>query len=361
MVDFNQLTTLLATESATTSSHLLRRLQLPDYTSPPLSEALVATPTVFQNETYFDEIRDVVIAGNCSEDVSHCQMLYPPPAQVNTDNGRVGIVLYGGALVDPRSYSVMAKSLSENHGMPVAIPIFPNDVAFLGCNGTDRIQFAISAFPDVEKWLLVGHSMGGIGAQVDLWNAINEQDNPQEQQGVKNGTSIVNTADILGGLVLAGSYISQDIGCGAIDFSQTQIPMAGVFGELDGIVNRTMFDIGQEFVSGDDYFLRMIVDGGNHGFFGHYNYTLRTSILGQNDGVATISRQNQVDLTIAAIVYVASRVRAKLPALVPKIVCEEEKGSHIGDGSASRANGLSPSFISFGMIGLATAAISIFF
>merc|ERR1712084_85674 len=85
-----------------------------------------------------------------------------------------------------------------------------------------------------------------------------------------------------------------------------------------------MFDIGQEFVSGDDYFLRMIVDGGNHGFFGHYNYTLRTSILGQNDGVATITRQNQVDLTIAAIVYVASRVRAKLPALVPKIVCEEE-------------------------------------
>ena len=284
MVDLNLLTTLLAIENTITSSHLLRRLQLPDYTSPPLSEALAAMPTVFQNETYFDEIRDVVIAGNCSEDASHCQMLYHPPAQANTDNARVGVVLYGGALVHPRSYSVMAKSLSENHGMPVAIPIFPDDVAFLGCNGTDRIQFATSAFPDVEKWLLVGHSMGGIGAQVDFWNAINEQDDPQEQQGVTNGTSI-NTADIVGGLVLAGSYTRQDFGCGAIDFSQTQIPMASVFAELDGVMNRTRFDIGQEFVSGDGDTLRMlIVYGGNHGLFGHYNYTLRTSILGQNDG-----------------------------------------------------------------------------
>ena len=127
--------------------------------------------------------------------------------------------------------------------------------------------------------------MGGIGAQVDFWNAINEQDDPQEQQGVTNGTSI-NTADIVGGLVfLAGSYIRQDFGCGAIDFSQTQIPMASVFAELDGVMNRTRFDIGQEFVSGDGDTLRMlIVYGGNHGLFGHYNYTLRTSILGQNDG-----------------------------------------------------------------------------
>eukprot|EP01083_Nonionella_stella_P002352 6782_1 len=127
MVDLNLFTTLLATESIT-NSDLLRRLQqqLPDYTSPPLAEALAATPTSFQNETYFEEIRDVVAAGNCSEDVSHCQMLYPPPAQSHTKSDRVGVLLYGGALVDPRSYSIMAKSLSENHGLPVAIPIFPN-------------------------------------------------------------------------------------------------------------------------------------------------------------------------------------------------------------------------------------------
>lgn len=363
MVDLNLFTTLLAAESIT-NSHLLRRLQLPDYTSPPLIEALAATPTSFQNETYFDEVRNVVAAGNCSEDVSHCQMLYPPPAQSHAESDRVGVVLYGGALVDPRSYSIMAKSLSENHGLPVAIPIFPDDVAFLDCNGTDRIQFATSAFPDVEKWLLVGHSLGGIGAQVDFWNALNEQQeddhqqHDQQDQGVKNGGTIsVNTADILGGLVLAGSYIRQDTGCGAIDFSQTHIPMASVFAELDGVVNRTRFDLGQDFVSGDGSTLKMIVEGGNHGNFGHYNDTLRTPILGQTDGIATISRENQVELTIAAIVHVASRVRSKLPALLTEpVVCDTSSTS-------GAANGLSSTgFISFGMIALATAAtISVLF
>lgn len=283
-------------------------------------------------------------------------MLYPPPAQSHTKSDRVGVVLYGGGLVDPRSYSIMAKSLSENHGLPVAIPIFPNDVAFLGCNGTDRIQFATAAFPDVEKWLLVGHSMGGIGAQVDFWNAFNEQDDhqlDQQQQGVKNGgTSSKNTFDSLGGLVLAGSYIRQDINCGAIDFSQTHIPMASVSAEFDGIVNRTRFDIGQEFVSGDGNTLKMIVEGGNHGYFGHYNYTLRTLLFGQNDGIATISRENQVELTIAAIIHVASRVRSKLPALTEPVVCDTT--------TSGAANGLSsPGLISFGMIVLATVASTI--
>ena len=340
--DLNHLlTTILATEGIT-NSRLLRRLQLPDYTSPPLLEALATTPTTFQNETYFNEIRDVVTAGNCSEDVSHCQMLYPPPVQSNTGNNRVGVVLYGGALVDPRSYSVMANSLSENHGVPVVIPIFPNDIAFLGCNGTDRIQFATSAFPDVEKWVLVGHSLGGMGAQVDFWNAINEQDYQQD-------------TSILGGLVLAGSYIRQDLGCGAIDFSQTQIPMASAAAELDGVVNRTLFDIGQEFLSGNGNTLKMIVDGGNHGNFGHYNDTLRSTLFGQNDGVATISRDNQIDLTIAAIAHVASRIRSKLPAFV----CVEDNGDDttVSTSGASTKNGLlSPVAFSFGMIILGTAA-----
>jgi hypothetical protein len=306
-------------------------------------EALATTPTSFQNETYFSEIRDVVTAGNCSEDVSHCQMLYPPPVQSKIGNNRVGVVLYGGGLVDPRSYSVMANSLSENHGLPVVIPIFPNNVAFLGCNGTDRIQFATSAFPDVEKWVLVGHSLGGIGAQVDFWNAMNEQDDQQ------------HTGTIPGGLVLAGSYINQDIGCGEIDFSQTQIPMASAFAELDGVVNRTLFDIGQEFLAGNGNTLKMVLEGGNHGYFGHYNYTLRSTLLGQNDGLATISRDNQVDLTIAAIVHVTSRVRSKLPIFV----CDEDNSDDttISHSGASTQNDLlSPVIFSFGIIIVGAAA-----
>ena len=118
-----------------------------------------------------------------------------------------------------------------------------------------------------------------------------------------------------------GSYIRQDIGCGAIDFSQTNIPMASAFGEFDGIVNATRFRLGQEFLSANDTFL-LDVMGGNHGYFGHYDYSLRTAILNQNDGDALIPREIQIDLSIGAIMHVASRMGLPLPS--KKISAREE-------------------------------------
>ena len=300
MVDMHLIPTLLGL-------HSLRHLQfaLPDYTSPPLDIAIEATPEVFRDDAYLNKTRDMIgTDGTCNDDVTGCQILFPPaPEAVKSGTAKLGVLFYGGALVDPRSYSVMAKELSDVHGLAVAVPIFPSDVAYLGCSGTNRLPLAASAFPDVEKWILAGHSMGGIGAQVDLWNARNETDS------------------ILGGFVLMGSYIRQDIGCGAIDFSQTNIPMASAFGELDGIVNRNSFDLGQEFLSANDTFL-LDVMGGNHGYFGHYDYSLRTAILNQNDGDALIPREIQIDLSIGAIMHVASRMGLPLPS--KKISAREE-------------------------------------
>jgi hypothetical protein len=289
--------------------HSLRQLQstLPDYTSPPLDIAIEATPELFRDDAYLNKTRDMIGSdGTCNDDITGCQILFPPaPEAVESGTAKLGVLFYGGALIDPRSYSIMAKELSDVHGLAVAVPIFPSDVAYLGCSGTNRLSLAASAFPDVEKWILVGHSMGGIGAQVDLWNARNETDSD------------------LGGLVLMGSYIRQDLGCGAIDFSQTNIPMASVFGELDGLVNRTRFELGQEFLSANDTFF-LDVMGGNHGYFGYYDYSLRTAILDQNDGEALIPREIQVDLSIGAIMHVASRMGLPLPSFtIRAAACED--------------------------------------
>ena len=310
------------------------QFQLPDYTSPPLEVALEATPALFRNDTFFNQTRDMIdIDGTCNDNVTGCQILFPPPAEaIESGTAKIGVLFYGGALVDPRSYSVIAKTLSDVYGFAVAVPIFPNDVAYLGCSGTNRIPFAASAFPDVEKWLLVGHSMGGIGAQVDLWNAMNETDHGS-----------------LGGLVLLGSYIRPDLGCGAIDFSQTNIPMASAFGLLDGIVNRTNYDLGQNFLPVNDTFF-LDVMGGNHGNFGHYDYSLRKTILFQFDGDALIPRDVQIDLTIGAIVHAASRMGVPLPSFTKSTtvttICDENeqksedsdmsKQPQLSSGSSSR-------------------------
>lgn len=279
-----------------------RELQwaIPDYTSPPLAAAIEATPKPFDDDSYMEQVRDMIDEdGTCKNDTMGCQILFhPPPEAIESGTVNIGVLFYGGALVDPRSYSVIAHTLSDTYGLPVSVPIFPNDIAFLGCGGTNRLPLAKSAFPFVEKWLLVGHSMGGIGGMTDLWNSQNE------------------TASDVGGLVLLGSYINQN-GCKDVDFSQTNIPMASVFGELDGIINRTTYDMSLKFLPENDTFF-MDVQGGNHGYFGHYNYTLRKSILNQFDGEALIPRGIQTDLSTGAIVHTASRMGISLPSFTRK-------------------------------------------
>lgn len=266
-----------------------RNLQELDYTSPPLPDALKATPEKFRNDKYLNLIREAAENYDCYNNTAmeNCQMLFPPSEEYSSS--QIGIVLYGGALVDPRSYSVMAKALSEEYGFPVSIPIFANDIAYEGCNGTNRVLIASNTFPEVEKWVLAGHSMGGVGAQIDLWNEINKE-----------------TERKIDGLVLMGSYIT-DV-CGAIDFSQTNIPMALVAGSLDFIANKTKTDSAKPYlpVNGTQY---IDIVGGNHANFGYYDDSLRLSIVGgDSDGNATIPRKVQHDLSIGAIANVAARM-----------------------------------------------------
>lgn len=288
--------------SAISGLFFSRDLQtLPNYTSPPLDIAIAATPAKFRNDTYLNLIREAAGENDCEDNgaMENCQMLFSSPYQ-NSSSGasQIGIVLYGGALVDPRSYSVMAKTLSERYGFVVSIPIFANDVAYLGCNGTHRIPLAMKAFPEVEKWVLVGHSMGGVGAQVDLWNEVNAEEKKNK----------------IGGMVLLASNIRQDFGCGEIDFSETNIPMAGVSASLDMVLNSTNSQAGVHFFPVNDT-LYIDIIGGNHGYFGYYNYSLRTPILGQNDGNATVPRAVQLDLTVGAIANVAARMGLSLPSM----------------------------------------------
>ena len=157
---------------------------------------------------------------------------------------------------------------------------------------------AAEAFPDVEKWVLAGHSFGGVTAMSDTWAYMTSQNSTDEM-------------DMFGGLALLGSYI-QDVGCGPIDFSEMTFPAASVSASLDGVVNFTNFDKGEFFLPANDTF-SLNIFGGNHGLFGSYNDTLRTPILGQSDGKATISEQVQRDLVVAAIANVAARSGVPLP------------------------------------------------
>ena len=270
------------------SSHLRHLQELPDYTSPPTDYALAATPEAFRDDAIIDAGRAADANRTCFTGDVACQIPFPPP-QAALNTAKLGVVFYGGALVDPRAYSPVAKALSERYGMAVAIQIFEDDLPTrMGSCNTGRLDLAEEEFPYIEKWVLVGHSLGGIAAMTDVWTFVNDTDNR------------------IAGLVLLASYIRNDLGCGEIDFSSTSLPMASVNASLDGIVNATNFLSGQQLLPVNDTF-HMEILGGNHGQFGSYDDSERMTLLGQVDGNATIPEKVQQDLAVGAIANVAAR------------------------------------------------------
>ena len=266
---------------------------IPDYTSPPTDFALACTPQEYRDDAVIDAGREADANGTCLDDVSACQIPFVP---VSVESPRLGVVYYGGGLVDPRAYSPIAKDLAERYGIAVAIQIFDRDLAVLGTCDTQRVAYASERFPTVEKWVLAGHSLGGIAAILDAWSAQNDTDSN------------------IGGVALMGSYIRQDLGCGDIDFSTTTLPFASLNATLDLIVNGTNFQQGQAFLPVNDTFYMEIL-GGNHAQFASYDASERFAVLGQTDGNATIPEQVQLDLTTSAIAHVASRMGIPLPEL----------------------------------------------
>jgi hypothetical protein len=266
---------------------------IPDYTSPPTDFALACTPVEYRDDAVIDAGRDADANGTCFDDVSACQIPFVPPS---VESPRLGVVYYGGGLVDPRAYSPIAKDLAERYGIAVALQIFNRDVALFGGCDTQRVIYASERFPTVEKWVLAGHSLGGVAAFSDAWSAQNDTDSN------------------IGGVVLMGSYVQQGLGCGETDFSKTTTPFASVSATLDLIVNNTNFELGQPFLPVNDTFHLEIL-GGNHGQFGSYDASERFAVLGQTDGNATIPEEVQLDLTTSAIAHVASRMGIPLAEL----------------------------------------------
>jgi len=141
----------------------------------------------------------------------------------------------------------------------------------------------------------------GVAAMVDMWNHWN------------------NTNDeSVAGLVLLAADI-QAVGCGDIDFSDSNLPMAQILASNDGVLNKTRTDQNRFRNSNATFF--MDIYGANHASFGAYNDSKRFDLLGQVDGEQLIPSEVVWDLTAAAIANVASR---SVPLPIPKKPTDSE-------------------------------------
>jgi dienelactone hydrolase len=172
-----------------------------------------------------------------------------------------GIIIYPGGRVDPRSYAPLARSFAERGYLAVITPM-PANTAFLGAGQASDVR---RAHPSIRRWIVAGHSLGGVAA----------------------ASYAADPANDFPGLALWASYPANSI-------SQTPLHVVSIYASEDGATSQASIDASRANLPPGTTFVR--IDGGNHAQFGSYGEQ-------PGDNPARISRDEQqrqvVEATIA--------------------------------------------------------------
>jgi pimeloyl-ACP methyl ester carboxylesterase len=177
-----------------------------------------------------------------------------------TGGSDTGFILYPGGRIDPASYAVPARRIAEA-GYLVVIPELTLNLAVLDIEAADDV---IASHPDIDAWVVGGHSLGGSMA----------------------ARYVSDHRQTISGLVLWAAY--PDSGT---DLSTSDVGATSVFGTRDGLTSleeiedsRSRLPTATEFVP---------INGGNHAQFGNYGPQ-------SGDNPATISAEDQQSQSVAA-------------------------------------------------------------
>lgn len=192
-----------------------------------------------------------------------------PPAAASTSSaillepdqaGTTGVAFLPGALVDPRAYQQIFAPIVEA-GFPVYIAKPPLGIAF---TVPDVVAQAETAMPQVQRWVVAGHSLGGAVAS-----------------GQTDGAA---------GLILLGSFPIGDI-------SDAGVPVLSVSGSNDGLSTPADIDANKPKLPSDAQYV--VIEGGTHAFFGDYGAQ-------RGDGQPGVSReQAQAQAQTAMLEFLA--------------------------------------------------------
>ena len=172
------------------------------------------------------------------------------PAGVQPERG---LIIYPGGRVDPRSYAPIARQVAGQGYLAVIVPMPLNLAVF----GSERAQDVIAAYPEIQHWVIGGHSLGGAMAARFAF---------QHSGAVQ-------------GLDLWASYpASSD------DLSGQDLQAVSMIGSLDGLGTAQGIEETKHLLPPGTNFIT--IEGGNHSQFGWYGDQ-------PGDAEATISREEQ--------------------------------------------------------------------
>jgi len=171
----------------------------------------------------------------------------------------VGFIFYPGGKVDYLAYAPAMHRIAEAGYLVVDVPM-PFDLAVIAPNKAERV---IAAYPEIETWVIGGHSLGGAMAARFAY----------EHPGLVDG------------LALWAAYPADDN-----SLAESGLAVLSLYGTRDGVAPFRRIERRFDLLPADTLYVAL--EGANHAQFGYYGPQNR-------DEAAAISRQEQQDLIVA--------------------------------------------------------------
>lgn len=171
-----------------------------------------------------------------------------------------GFIFYPGGRVAAEAYAPHMRAIAEAGYLAVITPM-PFGLAVLAPNAADAV---IADHPEIDRWVIGGHSLGGAMAA---------------QYAGEND-------DRIDGLALWAAYPAE-----GTDLSGADIMAASISASNDGLATPDEIQASAARLPSDTTFVE--IEGGNHAQFGWYGEQ-------GGDGEATIAPSEQQDQTVAA-------------------------------------------------------------
>ncbi len=144
---------------------------------------------------------------------------------VTETDKNIGFIFYPGGKVEDTAYIPLLIKLSQN-GITCILVKMPFNLAVFNITAADGVY---EMLPDIEKWYIGGHSLGG--AMASSYAETN--------------------SDIIRGLILLAAY----------PVNSMDLPVIAIYGSEDMVLDKTKID---------KNLYQYEILGGNHAYFGNY-------------------------------------------------------------------------------------------
>jgi len=175
------------------------------------------------------------------------------------EDPEVGMIFYPGGKVECEAYIPLMQELADEGVLGILVEM-PFNLAVFDMNAAEGIQ---EDYPEIEKWYIGGHSLGGSMA----------------------ASYLSENSDAFDGLILLGSYSTADL-------SASELDVLSIYGSEDKVLDAEKYEMNKENLP--EHFHEVVIDGGCHAYFGVYGSQ-------EGDGIPTVTNEEQINMTVDII------------------------------------------------------------